>query len=491
MSHNLQIDHVEISRFSETIFLVIGDLILDNYLSGSASRISPEAPIPIFRQESSEYRLGGAANLAANLSALGGKVSLLGLRAEDAVDFELARLCEERGIDLLPVTPVAGFSTILKTRVMAHGQQLIRIDQEHIVTEDEHYVSEVLAHLSELIASSPELVVLLSDYEKGALPVSLIRSIISVCAQNKVKVLVDPKKKDVSAYSGSYLMKPNLAEALNATGFDSHDFELLAQEFHKKLKLDFLVLSLSEKGLLLSPANGSPTLMETVAVEVADVSGAGDSLLAGIAIGIASGLDIERATMVGNLVAGIACSHVGTHVVSIEEFLRTLRLGGKVSSVLAFPQDIKFLNPLISFEKSLGKKIVFTNGVFDLVHAGHLKLIKEAAELGDFLVVGINSDASVRRLKGESRPLQGQSHRAELVASLDFVDLAVIFDDNTPEELIINISPDVLVKGSDYKISQIAGASHVIDAGGEVVLVDLIQGMSSSKLSIGESFVNN
>ena len=459
--------------------LVVGDVMLDRYLWGRVSRISPEAPIPVLHLERETNVAGGAANVARNLAGLGVQVALAGVTGDDAGRATLLDLLSADGIDTADLLIVADRGTVTKTRAIGNHQQIVRIDQERVAplipADRERLLAAVCRHIPGLDA------LLLSDYAKGVLGPELCAGLIAAARAARVPVLVDPKGKDFNRYAGATLITPNRAELALATGTDPQDRDALVAagtRLRRDLGLDLLGLTLSEQGVVLFDEAGSRDI-PAVAREVFDVSGAGDTVIATFAAGLAAGLGHLDTAHLANLAAGVVVGHVGTTPITRAELLaaicdeQALEQGAKV-------QDLSGALDLVHRWQTNGERVVFTNGCFDLLHVGHVTYLERARRYGHRLVVGLNTDRSVRALKGPERPLIREDDRARVLAALASVDAVVLFDQDTPLDLIQALRPDVLAKGADYREEDVVGAVEVKGWGGRVVLVPLVPERSSS-----------
>lgn len=461
--------------------LVVGDLMLDEYLWGRADRISPEAPVQVVDVIREELRLGGAGNVVHNLAALGAQVSVCSVVGGDQNGRELlGQLCHHQ-IDVSAIFQDPGRRTSRKTRVVAAHQQIVRIDRE----SREALPAFVEQQLCGWIARHARefSVLVLSDYNKGVLTSAVIAAAVSEAAKAGIPVLVDPKGTDYTRYSGATLLTPNRKEAEAASGIAITDADSLARAADAIMSaagLQHLLITRSEEGMSLFSQGGEIVTIPTVAREVFDVSGAGDTVLATLAVGIASGFSMAEAARLANVAAGIAVGKLGTSIVTPQEIIDTVSLSHKDSHAKIKSLDV--LAPLIAAERNRGRRIVFTNGCFDLLHVGHVKYLQKARSLGDMLVLGLNSDASVRRLKGEKRPLIDQDERAHLLAALDCIDYVVVFDEDTPLELITALKPHVLAKGGDYSLDGVVGRDVVESYGGKVELITFVDGKSTTNI---------
>lgn len=469
--------------------VVIGDAMLDRYVDGSVDRISPEAPIPVLRVGRDRSVAGGAANAAVNVAALGVHTTLVAAWADDEAGVELERLLSEAGVAAERVQRGTA-PTIEKLRVVSGSQQIVRIDREDITALDAAAVDDAFAAVRRAIGDDASAIaIVISDYAKGMLGDDLVARVIDHARDRGIPVVVDPKSSDIRKYRGATIVKPNFAEALQMSGLraDSPDEEVLGAIGDRLLVdgIGSLAVSLSAVGVEVIEADHR-TRIPTRARLVADVSGAGDSMIAGIAAGLAGGLSVLQAVQVGNAAAGIACGRPGTAVVSSADLLNELLVEASPEQRPGTIEDWDELAQLVAVERHAGKTVVFANGVFDLLHAGHVSLLREARSLGDVLVVGVNSDESTARLKGPSRPLQPQSDRMSVLEAVRYVDFVTVFGQDTPRELISTIRPDVIVKGSDYRPDQVVGGEDAKAWGGRVHIVNLLDGVSTTRLSQGQ-----
>jgi D-beta-D-heptose 7-phosphate kinase/D-beta-D-heptose 1-phosphate adenosyltransferase len=463
---------IKLPDFSTGRVLVSGDLMLDRYWHGGTSRISPEAPVPIVKIDDIEQRAGGAGNVALNIAALNGRTSLLGLVGNDEPASALKKILSNARVTCHFIAP-DGCSTITKLRVISRNQQLIRLDFEQPFS---------LAHSQQLNNDYAELVkfcdvVVLSDYEKGTL--RCIPEQIEIARAAGKLVLVDPKGNDFSIYQNATLLTPNESEFRAVVGDyeTENDFIQKGDALRNRLNLDALLVTRSEKGMILFERGAPPFVQETKAREVYDVTGAGDTVIATLAAALAAGCNMIEATQLSNLAAGIVVRKLGTATTSIKE-LRTEML--KHSPLERGVFDKKDLLELIQKARASGEKVVMTNGCFDILHAGHVAYLSLAAELGDRLIVAVNTDDSVKRLKGPNRPINAVMQRMAVLSALESVDWVVPFSEDTPADLVELLLPDVLVKGGDYAVENIAGANTVLDNGGEVKVLSFVDGCSTS-----------
>ncbi|MCP3428890.1 bifunctional D-glycero-beta-D-manno-heptose-7-phosphate kinase/D-glycero-beta-D-manno-heptose 1-phosphate adenylyltransferase HldE [Opacimonas viscosa] len=464
--------------FSQSRIVVVGDLMLDRYFSGATSRISPEAPVPVVKVNDNEDRPGGAANVAINAAALGAQVTVIGLcGAQNGKADEAAKILETAlGVHSINCRfdYVDGMDTITKLRVMSRNQQLLRLDFEESFAAVPK--SGLLEQVRAVINDCDVLI--LSDYAKGTLSHSA--ELVALAKQCQVPVVVDPKGTDFTPYRGATIITPNLDEFTLIKGTFANENELAekAQALRSELELDALLLTRSEQGMSLFSTN--PTYhLPAKAKEVYDVTGAGDTVIATLATAIGSGVALNDACVLANHAASIVVGKLGTSTVSPTEL--ALSLQAKVHEDVGV-MNAEQLTDTVRRLQSQGKKIVMTNGCFDILHAGHVSYLQAAAQLGDRLIVAVNADASVTRLKGEGRPVNNINRRMAVLAGLGAVDFVVPFSEDTPQALIAQVLPDILVKGGDYTIAEIAGGAEVIANGGSVQVMHFEEGVSTTAI---------
>ena len=447
--------------------------MLDQYLFGATSRISPEAPVPVVHIQRTDDRPGGAANVAVNLASLGTSTCLIGVVGKDAAADTLEKILREQGIRC-EFSRVADRPTTTKTRVQSRGQQLIRLDQEHVAALGD---GALLGALGKAIGKAGAVV--LSDYGKGAL--TDVGNMIALCRKAGVPALVDPKGTDFGKYRGASLITPNQTEFEAVAGASSsdEDFVQRGRRLIEELDLDALLVTRSEKGMLLIEAGADPLFLSTQAHEVYDVTGAGDTVIATIAGAMASGQDLSSAAALANVAASLVVRKIGVATVTPSEIRVALHRRGQGGRGLVERQE---LLDMVSEARSRDERIVMTNGCFDLLHAGHVAYLEEAKSHGDRLVVAVNDDDSVRRLKGEPRPINPLEDRMLVLAGLAAVDWVVPFAEDTPAALIADVLPDVLVKGGDYRPEEIAGGKEVLKNGGEVHVLAYRGGRSTTQI---------
>lgn len=460
-------------RFDTAPVLVVGDVMLDRYWHGPTQRISPEAPVPVVKVEHIEDRPGGAGNVALNLAALGAPAWLVGVTGDDEAADRLRQSLEAAGVycafQRCPEQP-----TITKLRVMSRHQQLIRVDfEERFDTDGDALAAQVVELLGQV------KVMVLSDYGKGALVNH--QQLIELARQRGVPVLADPKGTDFSLYRGATLITPNLAELEAVVGRCGSEQELVGKgrALMEELELEGLLITRSEQGMTLLRRDSAPLHLPARAREVFDVTGAGDTVISTLAAALAAGTDYPMAVALANLAAGIVVGKMGTASVSAPELRRAVqREQGSERGVLGVEQ----LQVAIEDARAHGERVVFTNGCFDILHAGHVGYLEQARQLGDRLIVAVNSDASVRRLKGKGRPINPVERRMTVLAGLESVDWVVCFDEDTPESLLTRLQPDILVKGGDYRKEQVVGWEIVESYGGEVRSLDFLDNCSTTAI---------
>jgi len=472
---------VIVDNFPGRRILVVGDVMLDHFVRGDVRRVSPEAPALVLHVETDEWTIGGAGNVAVNIAALGGAAVLIGLTGVDPAARILEDLCSAApGLDCRLVAE-AGWPTIQKTRYVAGDRHLLRADRERVglpAGAEARLIAAVQAHAAGCDA------IILSDYSKGVLTDAVIAATVAEARRLGVPLIADPKRRGFEGYRGCTVLTPNRKELFEATGVEADTYDGVARGAALALEQfgGAILLTRSEQGVSLfrpeAPAVHAPARAQVVR----DVSGAGDTIAAAFALALASGADMADAMMVANVAAGVAVSKSGTSSVSPEELTsallsdyadddRTAKLAARATAVAG-----------CRAWAAQGLKVGFTNGCFDILHPGHVKLLRAARARCDRLVVGLNTDASVRRLKGPERPVQTERARADVISGLESVDMVVLFDGETPIDLIKAIRPAVLVKGADYRIDQVVGAEFVQSYGGRVELIDLEPGQSTTRL---------
>lgn len=460
--------------------LVIGDVMLDRYLIGEVNRISPEAPVPVVLLKSQYDRAGGAANVAANLALLGIKTQLIGCVGSDTEASMLIKLINDIGIDSSHILRSKHRPTIAKTRILSGHQQMMRLDQENSVAFSPSESAQLLATIEQQVLLKPAIVIL-SDYAKGLLSVEICQQIIVQCHALKIPIIVDPKGNDYSKYSGATALTPNKKETAEACGTASDDAELISKATKLKncLNLQFLVITRGEEGISL--IDNQAHLLPATAKQVFDVSGAGDTVIATLAASLMHSLTPLESLQLANVAAGVVVGKVGTVPITRDDLIEALTTEQTTEQAHKIC-DLAQLQQKVVLWKKTKQRIVFTNGCFDLLHAGHVTYLEAAKKRGDKLILGLNTDRSVSALKGPTRPVVHENDRARVLAALESVDAVILFDEDTPLSLINAIKPDIIAKGSDYTADQVVGGKEVESWGGEIALIDLVSGRSTSNI---------
>lgn len=473
---NKEVLNMQIPKFEQGHVLIVGDIMLDKYMMGSTARISPEAPVPVVHVKDEDERPGGAGNVAFNVSTLGARTILLGLIGDDkngeTLQNKLTQMQIEHRLNVSKRTP-----TITKLRILSRHQQLIRLD-----FEDKYASSDsMLLHDDFMACIQDKPLVILSDYSKGTIDDP--QFYIQAARLNGCKIIVDPKSRDFSIYRGAHLLTPNRKEFEAAVGPCENDEDIAqkGQALMHQFKFDALLITRGEQGMTLLQKDKSPLHLRTHAQEVYDVTGAGDTVIGTIGAALSTHGDLENAVRLANLAAGISVNKLGASSVSIGELKSALLY--HTLNTQSIVSEVNHLLELVNTAKDNGETVVFTNGCFDILHPGHISYLQEAKKLGDYLIVAINSDDSVKRLKGASRPYNHCKARMEVLAALSCVDWVIAFDEDTPLTLIEKLSPHILVKGGDYPDPKlIVGSEQVIASGGEVHILPFKDGYSTTRL---------
>jgi D-beta-D-heptose 7-phosphate kinase/D-beta-D-heptose 1-phosphate adenosyltransferase len=467
-----------LDRMGAPRVLVVGDLILDRYVSGDVQRISPEAPIAVLAAARREERLGGAGNVATNLRAMGAAVEIVGFVGADADGDVLLERLGAFGIEHHTCVRDPARPTTVKTRFVSGVQQMLRVDWEDAQAASGANEEALLRGLAPAIGAAQAVV--LSDYGKGVLTRRVLAEALRLCRERNVPVLVDPKGTDFSRYRGATLLTPNRKEAELALGRSLRSLEdvpAAARDLKRIAELHASVITLGADGMYFLDADGTSALVPTTAQQVFDVTGAGDTVISHLALALADGWRLADAVVLANTAAGIVVGKRGAASVTRDEIRAALGdHAGRERKVL----DESSLDACVARWRQQGRRVVMTNGCFDVLHAGHVQYLRFARSQGDVLIVGVNDDASVRRLKGPSRPVNGIADRLEVLAALEMVDAVVPFDADTPATLVERITPDVLVKGEDWRERGVVGREWVEKHGGKVVLAPLLAGRSTT-----------
>ncbi len=466
---------MHIPSFENARVLVVGDLMLDRYWHGGTSRISPEAPVPVVHVNQNEERAGGACNVALNISTLGAQCTVMGLCGDDEAADTLENMLKDIGVNPQFVRMPEN-ATVTKLRVMSRHQQLMRLDFE------DGFIGQDLSGLEQAFAAQLDdhNIVVCSDYGKGSL--RQVRRLIELCNEKNIPVLVDPKGSDFEKYSGASLITPNLSEFEAVVGPCKSEDELVekANALSEQFNIEALLVTRSEHGMSLMQQDYDPVHLPTHAREVFDVTGAGDTVISTLAAALGAGVTLERAMVLSNLAAGVVVAKSGTASVSLSELEHAIEESSS-NTEHGILEEAE-LYPLLDRCRARGETIVMTNGCFDILHAGHVTYLEQASELGDRLLVAVNVDETVRRLKGEDRPVNKVENRMRMLAALRCVDWVVAFEEDEPTRLICDLSPDILVKGGDNDPDIIPGGDCVREAGGKVMVLTYVDGISTTKI---------
>ena len=475
---DLDLNENLINKMKPAPILVVGDVMVDEYVVGEVERISPESPVPVLLAKDRHRRLGGAGNVVRNVVSMGGNVALFATIGGDAAGEWFKKHCGEIGVDTFWLKTERSRPTTIKTRIVARNQQIVRIDEEYVGQIASEIEKKVL---DDIRSVTPQVkAVIVSDYGKGFLSDLILNNLFAMAHSEGVPSLVDPKGFDFTRYRGATYVTPNIREASLASGVEiknANTLEKAGRILLEQTQSEGVVVTRGKDGITLITRNKIQDF-PVKPVEIVDVTGAGDTVIATLALAVASGLSIEEAAQMANLAASLVVARFGAASVTLEEMLNSLRnwpLGRKIIARDEVERTIRN-------HRLQGQSIVFTNGCFDLFHVGHLELLRKASTFGDVLIVAVNSDKSVQKIKGDQRPIVCEKDRLELVSALNFVDHVVVFDENTPYSLIKEIKPDILVKGEDWKGKKVIGEDIVNERGGRVQFVELVSGVSTSSI---------
>lgn len=465
---------INIPDFSKAHVLVVGDVMLDQYWYGNSQRISPEAPVPIVHVRENEVRAGGASNVALNVTSLGGHASLIGMTGDDDNASKLQQLLSEQNVDCY-FQKCPTHDTALKLRIIAQQQQMIRLDFEDDFTEEDK--SSLLTQYSALLDDAD--IVIFSDYNKGTL--SSVQEMIQLAKQQGKPTIVDPKGSEFSKYQGASFITPNKLEFETVVGQCSNNKTLIdkGRKLRQELELEALLVTRGEEGMSLIREDKPLFHLPTYAREVFDVTGAGDTVISTLATALAAEATVEDAVALANLAAGIVVRKLGTATTSLAEIHDVLKQADEIGYGVITEDE---LEQVIQLSHNRGETIIMTNGCFDLIHTGHIDYLQKARELGDRLVIAVNSDESVQQLKGSERPINGIEQRMVLLAALECVDWVIPFAEETPERLYCRMLPDVIVKGGDYHPDEVVGGDCVKEQGGKVEIVAFVKGHSTTDM---------
>ncbi len=474
----------DLTKLAQSRVLCLGDVMLDRFVYGAIERISPEAPIPVLLVEREKHMLGGAGNVVANIAALGAKAVLLAVVGNDAAGTDIAKHLGELGVEAQLETSPDRFTTV-KSRFVCGGQQMLRVDREKTVNIPADVEDRIVARAESIIPTVGA--VILSDYKKGLLTETLVARVIDIARRHNKPVIVDPKGSDFTRYRGASVITPNRKELETATGMKAGSDEetrAAAMKIIVDCSVPAVLATRSKDGMSLIMNNENPLHIPANVREVFDVSGAGDTVIATFASAVAANIPLRNAALLANIAAGIVVGKPGTAVARPEE-IETSISGGYAMEKQAYQRKTKFATRDGAAEqadrwRTRGFKIGFTNGCFDLLHPGHIATLRQAKAACDYLVVAINSDASVKRLKGPERPVQDEQARAAILSALEMVDIVVVFDEDTPIEMLKAVKPDVLVKGGQYKLEEVVGYDLIQSWGGKVVRADMEEGFSTT-----------
>lgn len=462
--------------------LVVGDMILDRYAWGDVDRISPEAPIQVLNVMREETKLGGAASVVNNLHALEVAVTACGIIGDDAPGETFREMLTERGLDASGILMDPTRRTSLKTRMIARKQQVLRVDREDTAPFSDEMMTEVTTFIRERAADSD--IIIISDYGKGLITADLVAEIVEIARKTGIRAIADTlKQSDFSRYTGLSAITPNRGESEQATGFaiaSAVDAEAAARKLIEDLELEAVVMTLDREGIVVLERDGEFHHLPTRPQAVYDVTGAGDMVISVLGAALAAGNGYVEAARLANVAGGLEVRRIGVQPLSREDIITGIRHEHAIAADKM--KTVKELLPILEEHRRRGERVVFTNGCFDILHLGHARYLQFARRQGDLLVVGVNSDKSVRKLKGPNRPVCAEGERAQMLAALGDVDYVVIFEEDTPDALIREVRPDVLVKGEDWKDKGIVGSDFVESYGGEVVLAPLVRGVSTSDI---------
>ncbi len=467
--------------------LCIGDVMLDRFIYGSIERISPEAPIPVLLEEREKHMLGGAGNVVANIAALGAKAMLVAAIGSDMAGTDIQNQLKSLGILSVMVTSPDRLTTV-KSRFICGMQQVLRVDREKTIPVAAETEDKIIKLIMESVPQSGA--VILSDYKKGLLTDKIVTAAIDCARQHGKPVIVDPKGADFSRYRGATVITPNRKELETATGMKAgtdDEVRAAALKLIMSCGIETVLATRGKDGMSIITKNGEPVHIPAQVREIYDVSGAGDTVIATFAAGLAAGLPVRNAALLANVSAGIVVGKPGTATARLDEIRATLEAAPvteKSSATQRAPKWVTVQDAATQADRlrARGLKVGFTNGCFDLLHPGHLSVLRQARAGCDYLIVAINSDASVKRLKGPQRPVQNQAARADILSALDMVDMVIVFDDDTPIALLKEIKPDVLIKGGQYELEEVVGHDIVTAYGGKIIRAVMDEGFSTSNM---------
>jgi len=470
-----------IHQFKKKKILVVGDIMLDEYIYGTSTRISPEAPVPIINKTEKILSPGGSANVANNLKQLGVRTFLIGTVGNDPNSKEITGLLRSEGFDLKNIIKDSHKPTTVKTRIISNGQQIARVDDEDPTGISVNIQNQVLNRVSKTLRMQRPDAVIISDYNKGLITKKVSKEIIKLARKYGSFISVDPKGEDFSKYSGTDLITPNRNEAETVTGLNLKNEKEIKACLKKLLllsKTKSALITMGKDGISFLNSNNSFNTVPAQQINVFDVTGAGDTFISVFTLSLVISKSWNDSAYLANLASSLVVSSVGTTYTTSDQLLRASAVKNENDKIIKLA-DLKKM--LLASRKN-GEKIVFTNGCFDLLHPGHIKILKESKKLGDILIVALNSDSSVKKLKGSGRPLVKEDERAHLLSLLEEVDFVVIFQELTPLKVIRELKPDIITKGGDYKKSEIVGSDFVKSKGGTVITIPLLKNHSTSRI---------
>lgn len=472
-----------IKKFRALKVLVLGDLMLDRYITGDVERISPEAPVPVLKVREEIETPGGAANVAVNIKALGAQVALIGVTGKDTQGDELTLEMKLSGISSSGVMRDSSLNTTVKTRLMASNQQIARVDYESEGPISAKAENALIAKIEKAVAGNTPDAIIISDYAKGTLTNKVLSYALKLARKKGILTVVDPKGQDFTKYRGADVITPNKSETEAASGIKITNIQTLSAAVKSILKqtgAGCVLITRGREGITYCRKGGRPSTVKSIAKEVYDVTGAGDTVVSAFTLAFAASGALAQSTQIANAAAGISVGRLGASQVETGELIEHFINPGGPESKIHSPEQLK---KKLASHRSKGERVVFTNGCFDLFHTGHLKLLSAAARQGDVLVVAINTDSSVKKLKGSGRPFVSESDRLKLLSALDCVSYITVFSEQTPLNLIKKLKPDVLVKGGDYKAGDVVGGKFVESLGGSVKIIPLVKGISTTTLA--------
>ncbi|NIP29050.1 MAG: D-glycero-beta-D-manno-heptose-7-phosphate kinase [Candidatus Dadabacteria bacterium] len=467
--------------FKNKNVMVIGDIMLDQYIFGKSERISPEAPVAIMKYKNESYSLGGAGNVALNIFELGAKPFLIGTIGNDDEGKKIKNIVDQSGLRSSGLFLNKNKPTTVKSRIISTNQQLLRIDKENTKSISKEIEEKIIKYVKKLIKNNRPNALILSDYRKGLLTDNLLKQLISLCKKNKIFIAVDPKGSNFQKYKGANLITPNLKETEVVYGgriVNDINLNKAISVIKKQTECDCVVVTKGKEGISYKFNNSKIKSLSSNAKEVFDVTGAGDTFISAFTLAYVSSDSWDVAAKIANIAAGLIVTKLGAAQISQDEILNEISTDLNFKKILS----LKELTQELKKHKANGKTVVFTNGCFDLFHQGHLTILKKSKELGDILIVAINSDSSVKKLKGKPRPLTNEKFRANLLSSLDFIDYVTVFSEDTPLKVIKEIKPDILTKGSDYKKEDVVGKEFIESYNGKIVLIPLEKTFSTTNL---------